>query len=106
MNARSETLVVPDLCNVPAISLVVLFGQLLVLVLLFAGGEPTWLRLALLSLYVQWVALVSAGALCVARDHLARIGLVWGSVAAFAIVMVVTLVVGIRRLAPRAARAQ
>ncbi len=87
--------VVPELCNVAAISLLVLFGELLVLVLLFAGGPVTWVRLALMSLFVQWVALTSAGLLCATRRQLSRFGLVPGALLAFAIVMGVTLTVGL-----------
>ena len=57
----SRPFVVPELCNVGALSLLVLFGELLVLVLLFAGGELSWMRLALMSLFVPWVALTRAG---------------------------------------------
>jgi two-component system sensor histidine kinase AlgZ len=86
---------VPDLCNAGAISLLVLFGELLVLVLLFAGGEVSWMRLALMSLFVQWVALMSAGLICATRSWLADLGLVVGSSVAFGMVMLVTLTVGI-----------
>jgi two-component system sensor histidine kinase AlgZ len=86
---------VPELCNVGAVSLLVLFGELLVLVLLFAGGEVSWMRLALMSLFVQWVSLTSAGLICMLRRWLAGLGLVAGSLTAFGIVMVVTLSVGL-----------
>ncbi len=78
-----------------AISLLVLFGELLVLVLLFAGGEISWVRLALMSLFVQWVALTSAGLLCATRRWLSQLGLATGALAAFALVIIVTLSVGI-----------
>ncbi len=92
---RMTQFVVPDLCNAAAISLLVLFGELLVLVLLFAGGPVTWVRFALMSLFVQWVAITSAGLLCWSRRWLASFGLAQGSVLAFLLVMCVTLVVGL-----------
>ncbi len=91
----SRPFAVPDLCNVTAISLLVLFGELLVLMLLFAGGEISWMRLALMSLFVQWVALTSAGLICATRSWLAGLGLIRGSATAFAMVMGVTLSVGL-----------
>ncbi len=91
----SRPFAVPELCNVGAISLLVLIGELLVLVLLFAGGELSWMRLALMSLFVQWVALTSAGLICLARRWLSGLGLVVGSLVAFTLVMVVTLCVGL-----------
>lgn len=86
---------VPNLCSAPAIALVVLVAELLVLVLLFAGSQISWVRLALLSLFVQWVALLSAGALCACRPLFSRLALVPGMLLAFVVVMLVTLAVGI-----------
>lgn len=85
---------IPDLCTAPAISLVVLIGELLALVLLFAGAEMSWKRLALLSLFVQWVALISTGLLCLSRPLYGRVGLVPGALFAFGTVLVVTFSVG------------
>ena len=87
--------VIPELCNVTALSILILVAQLLTLVLLFAGGPVTWARLALMSLFVHWVALMSAGLLCLTRNRLAQMGLVVGALSAFALIMVVTMVVGI-----------
>ncbi len=95
MSNRPTQFVVPELCNVTAVSLLVIVGQLLVLVLLFAGGSITWVRFALTSLFVQWVTLTSAGILCWTRPWLARLTLVNGSTLALAIVMAVTLSVGL-----------
>jgi two-component system sensor histidine kinase AlgZ len=93
--ADADHFSVPNLCTAPAISILVLVGELLALVLLFAGAEISWVRLALLSLFVQWVALLSAGALCASRSLFARMPLVAGALLAFAMVMTVTFVVGL-----------
>jgi len=93
--ARPTRFVIPDLCNAPALSIVVLVGELLVLVLLFAGGPVTWEGLALRSLYVQWVVLMSAGALCGTRRWLAQMGLARGALLAFVMITLLTLLVGI-----------
>ncbi len=87
--------VVPDLCNVTALTLVVLFAELLVVVLWVAGNDGTWLRFALLSLIVQWVALTSAGVLCFSRRWLDRLSVVGGAAVAFVLVLVITLVEGL-----------
>lgn len=92
---RPLQFVVPELCNAGAISLLVLFGELLVLVMLFAGGEVTWQRLGLMSLFVQWVAITSAGLLCWSRSWLMNFGIVHGAVLAFLLVLAVTVVVGL-----------
>jgi two-component system sensor histidine kinase AlgZ len=93
--ARPTRFVIPDLCNAPALSIVVLVAELLVLVLLFAGGPLTWEGLALKSLYVQWVVLMSAGALCGTRRWLAQMGLARGATLAFVMITVLTLAVGL-----------
>jgi two-component system sensor histidine kinase AlgZ len=86
---------IPELCNVGALSLLVLIAQLLVIVLLFAGDELSWIRLALLSLFVQWVALLSAGLVCSLRRLLNRLPLVPSALAAFTLVLLVTGAMGI-----------
>jgi two-component system, LytTR family, sensor histidine kinase AlgZ len=88
-------LALPDLCTVAALALIVLVGEFLALVLLFAGAEVSWMRFALLSLFVQWVALLSAGGLCWLRPRLAVISLPAGAGLALAMVLSVTLVVGL-----------
>ncbi|MEM7080852.1 MAG: sensor histidine kinase [Pseudomonadota bacterium] len=94
MSAPSDHFVIPELCNTTALTLLVLFAQLLVLVLLLAGDEISWIRFGLMSLFVQWIALLSAGLLCTLRGQLMRLGLVAGSLAAFAVVMAITASLG------------
>ena len=89
MTQRPARFLVPDLCNVTALSLVVLTTQLLVLVLWVAGEDLSWLRFALLSFYVQWVSLTCAGVLCVLRGWLSELPLMAGALAAFAVLMLV-----------------
>jgi two-component system sensor histidine kinase AlgZ len=93
--ALGAYLVLPDLCTVVALSVLILVGQLLAVVLLLAGSEFSWMRFALLSLFVQWVSLPSAGALCMLRRHLARLSLPAGALLAVGIVVAVTLLVGL-----------
>lgn len=66
---------VPELCEPEALLSMVLLAELLVLVLVLA--EPMlpgfdWVRLALTSLFVQWILLLSAALLCRLRPLLAR----------------------------------
>jgi two-component system sensor histidine kinase AlgZ len=92
---KSDTFVVPDLCNTQALGVVVLVGELLVLVMLLSGGAVTWERFALMSLFVQWVGLTSAGALCALRRKLTTVALEIGAAISFLVVMLVTLVVAL-----------
>ena len=66
----------PELCLPEALLGLVLLAELLVLVLVLA--EPmlpsfNWVRLALTSLFVQWIVLLSAALLCQLRPLLARL---------------------------------
>ncbi|MGH8435225.1 MAG: sensor histidine kinase [Pseudomonas sp.] len=66
----------PELCLPEALLVLVLLAELLVLVLVLA--EPmqpgfNWVRLALTSLFVQWIVLLSAAVLCRLRPLLARL---------------------------------
>lgn len=94
-STSASQFLIPELCNATALSLLVLVGQLLALVLLFAGGPFDWTRLALTSLFVQWVGLFSAGIICASRPLLARFSVVAGSVVAYGIVLLVTLAVAL-----------
>ena len=67
---------IPELCRAEALLGLVLLAELLVLVLVLA--EPMqpgfdWMRLALTSLFVQWIVLLSAALLCRLRPLLARL---------------------------------
>ena len=95
MNSRPEHFVYPDLCNTTSLTLLILFSQLLVVVLLIAGGELTWVQFGLMSLFVQWITLVSAGLLCLLRRYIIRLDLVIGTSLALTIVVMVTLLVGV-----------
>ena len=80
---------VPELCNVRALSLLVLLGELIASVLLLAGDPVSWERFGLLSLFVQWVVLISAAMLCAARPYLARLSVSGGASGAFLIIVLV-----------------
>lgn len=80
----------PNLCDVRVLFLVVLGGQLLAFTLVLAAGRGRdfFSELAVVSLFVQWVGLSSAAALCLLRTWLARMPdgvagtLAWGLVLA------------------------
>ena len=75
-NTAIDDFFVPELCQPEALLSMVLLAELLVLVLVLA--EPMtpgfdWVRLALTSLFVQWIVLLSAAVLCRLRPVLARL---------------------------------
>jgi two-component system sensor histidine kinase AlgZ len=84
-----EGFVIPDLCTVQALAVVVIAAELLALVVTLIDPAPGWVRFAIVSLFVQWSALGSAGALCLARHRLARFSPVAGGLGAWVLVVAV-----------------
>lgn len=84
----------PDFCGARMVLAVVLVSELLALVFALAGSpSSTFLtELARVSLFVQWLGLTSAALLCSQRDRLAKLSVAWASAAAFALLLVNTLV--------------
>lgn len=85
---------VPELCQPEAILGLVLLAELLVLVLVLAEPmrpEFDWARLALTSLFVQWVMLLSVGLTCRLRPLLARLSPWLAGVVCCALVVGLTL---------------
>lgn len=93
---QTASFFIPDLCGVRQLFVLVLVSQLLSFVLTLAGmgGVGDFLpRLGLVSIYVQWVALVSAGSLCTLRVFLARCPVWLGTLLALSVVIAVSLAV-------------
>ncbi len=93
---RPTSFFIPDLCGVRQLFVLVLVTQLLAFVLTLAGmgGAMEFLpRLGLVSMYVQWVALVSAGMLCALRVSLSRCPVWLGTGIALCMVIGVSLAV-------------
>ena len=77
----------PDLCAPRAVLGIVLTTELIAVLLATARVSITgrfWDDVARTSLFLLWITLCSAGALCVLRPLLARLGVAWGSAAALA----------------------
>ncbi len=75
MQPTEDRSFLPNFCSIGMAFAVVLGAQLLSFVLVLAGGwrpGQLWEQLSLISLYVQWIALSSALALCLARRPLTR----------------------------------
>ena len=74
--APEKEFFLPELCLPQALLVLVVLAELLVLVLVLVEPmRPTfdWVRLALISFFVQWIVLLSAGLLCGLRPWLARL---------------------------------
>lgn len=90
----SDDFFLPNFCAPQALLMLVVVAELLALLLVLAGADHLeafpWDKLALTSLLVQWIALVSAALLCHLRKPLMR--LPSSTAAALAFVLVVGLV--------------
>ncbi|SEP61831.1 MULTISPECIES: sensor histidine kinase [Pseudomonas] len=85
---------VPELCESEALLVLIVLAELLVLVLVLADPLTTsfnWVRLALVSLFVQWNVLLSAAVLCRLRPFLARLKPALAGVICCALVVGLTL---------------
>jgi len=74
--APGKEFFLPELCLPQALLVLIVLAELLVLVLvLIEPMQPAfdWVRLALISLFVQWIVLLSAALLCGLRPWLARL---------------------------------
>ena len=72
---RSEPDFLPDFCNVRVLFLTVLTAQLLAILISLAttrDNENYLFNLAISSLFVQWITLVSASLLCICRKRLTQ----------------------------------
>ena len=84
----------PDFCAAATILIVLLVAELVAIVLSLAEATPgTFLtELSKLSLYVLWLALLSCAVLCRARRWIERLGKTRGFVVAFALLVLLCLV--------------
>ncbi len=94
---REDSFFLPDFCGMRTVFLVVLVAELLAFVLVLAGdvsGPQIWDSLALLSLFVQWSALLSAAVLCGLRPWLRRLSLWLAAGVSYLAILVVVAGVG------------
>jgi two-component system sensor histidine kinase AlgZ len=71
-----KTFFLPDFCSLQSVFAVVVLVELLAFVLTLAAAphrDELWNVLALYSLFMQWVGLISASLLCMARRPLSRL---------------------------------
>jgi len=90
-NGRRATFL-PDMCGVRALFGVVIVGELLAIALTLSGSEPGAAaldRFSLLSLFIQWVGLSAAAALCLLRDLIGRLPETLAAVASYLLILFV-----------------
>ncbi|VAW67955.1 hypothetical protein MNBD_GAMMA10-1134 [hydrothermal vent metagenome] len=83
---------IPNFCDVAIVFMLVLLVELLALLLALVPSSRLdfWDRLALISLFAQWMALINAALLCGLKDWLNRQSVVICSLSSFSIMWLVT----------------
>ena len=95
-NTQTDSFFLPDFCNVRMVFAVVVISELLAIVLTLSplkGSGNRWNDLSIISLFVQWVGLSSAGVLCIARPRLARMSEARASTISYFLFLFTTLII-------------
>ncbi|MFC1749318.1 sensor histidine kinase [Pseudomonadota bacterium] len=84
----------PDFCNIRIVFSVIIIAEMLAIVLTLASpssGDSPWNYLSLVSLFIQWVALVSTASLCVLRPLLAKLNDTPAAIVSYLILIAITV---------------
>lgn len=84
----------PDFCNIRIVFSVIIIAEMLAIVLTLASplkGESPWNYLSLVSLFIQWIALVSTATLCVLRPLLAKFKDTAAAVISYLVLIAITV---------------
>ncbi|AFT72271.1 Histidine kinase family [Alloalcanivorax dieselolei B5] len=95
MDTSSQNAFLPDLCSARAVLVVVVVAELMAIVVALVASYYQAFslgRLALTSLFIQWVALSSAALICLLRRWLNRLPHSWAALAVVVVVSANTLV--------------
>lgn len=94
---EQDNLFLPDFCGIRMVFLIVIIAELAAFVIALAPLETPlterWMRLGLISLFVQWCALSSCAALCLLRHRLSRLPIWQASLYSYLLILlIITLV--------------
>jgi len=88
----------PNFCSVKSVFVLSIGAQLIAFMLILATGDKlteSWDELGLLSVFVQWIALASAGVLCLSKRYLAKLKLLWAAVMAYILIVFTTVIIAV-----------
>lgn len=94
MTTHPDSLFLPDLCSARAVLVLVVVSELMAIVISLVGSyyQPfSFERLALTSLFIQWVSLTAAALVCRLRGRLNRLPAAWAGLAVVGVVVLDTL---------------
>ena len=94
---QNKRFFIPDFCQTQSVFIVILVAELLAILLSLArfDNDNFWTILAFYSLFIQWVALISAACLCLLRGWLRELSDVKAGTISYVIILVITLLASI-----------
>lgn len=96
--ATLESSFLPNFCSARIVLLAVVSAELLAFILALASGHTghaLWLNLALVSLFIQWIALGNILVLCLSRPRLGRLSPLGAALGCYGLSLLVTLVASV-----------
>ena len=93
---KTDNFFLPDFCSVQMVFAVVIISELLAILLTLSPLQSSgdrWNDLSIISLFVQWVGLSSAGVLCMARRYLAQMTEKWAAFISYILLLLTTLII-------------
>lgn len=94
LDSQLDPFYVPDFCATRMVFAVVLIAELVAVTLALARPDAPFLtELARISLFLQWLGLTNAALLCYSRRRLAALTVPQSSIAAFALILLNTIII-------------
>ncbi len=93
---KENSFFLPNFCAVKSVFMLAIGAELFAFMLILATGDilsESWDELGLLSVFVQWITLASAGVLCLSRHWLSKLTLPFASGVAYILVVLTTAVI-------------
>ena len=93
---QEENFFLPNFCAVNSLFALSIGAEMIAIVLILATGDvlwESWDELALLSIFVQWIAFSSAGILCLSRRWLAKLSVLWAAILAYGMILLTTIII-------------
>lgn len=96
---KTDTIIdhfLPDFCDIKVVFGVVLLAQFLAFLLQLASGPADssfWSQLGLKSMFILWIALLTAATLCILRRSLRSLSNSWSGLIAFSIIQCITILI-------------
>lgn len=86
----------PNFCSATPVFILCIGAELIAFVLILATGDKlseSWDELGLLSIFLIWISLTSAGVLCLSRRWISTFSLFWASVTAYLLIVLTTMII-------------